>query len=96
MTEQPPEVDSTGAAARQVDPAAQGGVAHAGSAQNHDQGPGAAAGSTRRRVRRRAERAGTNPAADDAPDVLAPREEPKPGETQHDRWLREQRPPHWE
>ena len=50
----------------------------------------------RRRVRRRAERPGTNPAADDAPDVLAPREEPKPGETQHDRWLREQRPPHWE
>lgn len=50
----------------------------------------------RRRVRRRAERPGTNPSADDAPDVLAPREEPKPGESQHDRWLREQRPPHWE
>jgi hypothetical protein len=50
----------------------------------------------RRRVRRRASRAGTNPSADDAPDVLAPREEPKPGESQHDRWLREQRPPHWE
>ncbi|MFL6154126.1 MAG: hypothetical protein ACJ72B_17250 [Ornithinibacter sp.] len=49
-----------------------------------------------RRPRRRAERAGTNPSADDAPDVLAPREEPKPGESQHDRWLREQRPPHWE
>jgi len=30
------------------------------------------------------------------PDVVPPREEPKPGETQHDRWLREQRPPHWE
>ena len=50
----------------------------------------------RRRVRRRASREGTNPAADDAPDVLAPREEPAPGESQHDRWLREQRPPHWE
>lgn len=50
----------------------------------------------RRRVRRRAERAGTNPSADDAPDVVAPRAEPKPGESQHDRWLREQRPPHWE
>ena len=51
---------------------------------------------SRRRVRRRAERAGTNPSADDAPDVVPPRAEPKPGETQHDRWLREQRPPHWE
>ena len=50
----------------------------------------------RRRVRRRAERPGTNPSADDAPDVVAPREEGTPGETQHDRWLREQRPPHWE
>ncbi len=50
----------------------------------------------RRRVRRRAERPGTNPSADDAPDVVPPRAEPKPGETQHDRWLREQRPPHWE
>lgn len=50
----------------------------------------------RRRVRRRASREGTNPTADDAPDVLAPREEPAPGESQHDRWLREQRPPHWE
>jgi hypothetical protein len=51
---------------------------------------------SRRRVRRRAERPGTNPSADDAPDVVAPRADPKPGETQHDRWLREQRPPHWE
>jgi hypothetical protein len=51
---------------------------------------------SRRRVRRRAERPGTNPSADDAPDVVPPRSEPKPGETQHDRWLREQRPPHWE
>jgi hypothetical protein len=50
----------------------------------------------RRRTRRRAERAGTNPKADDAPDVVPPRGEPVPGETQHDRWLREQRPPHWE
>jgi hypothetical protein len=50
----------------------------------------------RRRTRRRAERAGTNPRADDAPDVVPPRAEPAPGETQHDRWLREQRPPHWE
>jgi hypothetical protein len=52
--------------------------------------------SRRRRVRRRAERPGTNPSADDAPDVVAPRAEPAPGESQHDRWLREQRPPHWE
>ena len=51
---------------------------------------------SRRRVRRRAERPGTNPSADDAPDVVSPRSEPAPGETQHDRWLREQRPPHWE
>ncbi|HEU5240393.1 MAG TPA: hypothetical protein VFU25_00135 [Ornithinibacter sp.] len=51
---------------------------------------------TRRRRRRRAVRGGTNPAAEDVPDVVAPREEPTPGETQHDRWLREQRPPHWE
>ena len=50
----------------------------------------------RRRVRRRASRAGTNPSADDAPDVLPPREGPAPGESAHDRWLREQRPPHWE
>ncbi len=61
-----------------------------------DPGQGDAAPPTRRRVRRRAERAGTNPSADEAPDVLAPREGPKPGESQHDRWLREQRPPHWE
>ena len=52
--------------------------------------------SPRRRIRRRADRAGTNPAADDAPDVVAARAEPTPGESQHDRWLREQRPPHWE
>ena len=49
----------------------------------------------RRWRRRRAVRGGTNPSAEDVPDV-APREEPTPGETQHDRWLREQRPPHWE
>ena len=34
--------------------------------------------------------------ADEAPDVLGPREAPGPGESEHDRWLREQRPPHWE
>jgi len=51
---------------------------------------------SRRRVRRRADRPGTNPSADDTPDVVPPRGEPKPGESQHDRWLREQRPPHWE
>ncbi len=62
-------------------------------------GPGAQAAQPkppRRRVRRRAERPGTNPSADDVPDVVPPRAEPKKGETQHDRWLREQRPPHWE
>ena len=52
--------------------------------------------SRRRRTRRRASRAGTNPSADEAPDVLPPREGPVPGESEHDRWLREQRPPHWE
>ena len=59
-------------------------------------GSGPAATPPRRRVRRRAERAGTSPSADEAPDVLAPREGPTPGESEHDRWLREQRPPHWE
>jgi hypothetical protein len=58
--------------------------------------PGHAQPTRRRRTRRRAERGGTNPSAEDLPDVVAPREEPKPGESQHDRWLREQRPPHWE
>jgi len=51
---------------------------------------------SRRRVRRRAERAGTNPSASDVPDVVPSRPGPTPGETPHDRWLREQRPPHWE
>ena len=50
----------------------------------------------RRRRPRRAVRGGTNPSAEDLPDVVAPRDEAAPGETQHDRWLREQRPPHWE
>lgn len=50
----------------------------------------------RRRRPRRAVRGGTNPAAEDVPDVVAPRDPAAPGETQHDRWLREQRPPHWE
>ena len=50
----------------------------------------------RRRRRRRAVRGGTNPSAQDVPDVAAPRDAPAPGEAQHDRWLREQRPPHWE
>ena len=45
---------------------------------------------------RRAVRGGTNPSAQDVPDVAAPRDTPAPGETPHDRWLREQRPPHWE
>ncbi len=65
-------------------------------AQRRSEAAGEQPPRARRRVRRRAERPGTNPSADDAPDVLAPREEPKPGESQHDRWLREQRPPHWE
>ena len=50
----------------------------------------------RGRRRRRAVREGTNPSAEDVPDVVAPREAPAPGESDHDRWLREQRPPHWE
>lgn len=50
----------------------------------------------RRRTRRRAEREGTNPSADDLPDVVPPRPAPREGEEPHERWLREQRPPHWE
>ncbi|WP_377644590.1 hypothetical protein [Oryzobacter terrae] len=53
-------------------------------------------GGARRRTRRRAARSGTNPTAEDLPDVVPPREPPPPGEAAHDRWLREQRPPHWE
>ena len=50
----------------------------------------------RRRRPRRAARGATNPAAEDVPDVVPPRDPAAPGETGHDRWLREQRPPHWE
>ena len=53
-------------------------------------------GTGRRKKRRRAVRSGTNPSAEDLPDVVPPREEPAPGESAHERWLREQRPPHWE
>ncbi len=45
---------------------------------------------------RRAHRSGTNPAADDAPDVAPARDAENPAESDHDRWLRAQRPPHWE
>jgi hypothetical protein len=48
------------------------------------------------RRRRRAERSGTNPSAEDLPDVVPPRDESAAGDSPHDRWLREQRPPHWE
>ena len=34
--------------------------------------------------------------ADESPDVTPPREEPATPESERDRWLREQRPPHWE
>ncbi|NHA67630.1 hypothetical protein [Phycicoccus flavus] len=51
--------------------------------------------SSRRRARR-AVRPATNPGTDDAPDLATPREDPGPGHSPHDRWLREQRPPHWE
>jgi hypothetical protein len=73
--------------------------AERGEADQGDARPeqGEPAPSTRRRPRpRRAVRGGTNPSAEDVPDVVAPRQEPSPGETQHDRWLREQRPPHWD
>ena len=50
----------------------------------------------RRRRRRRASRAGTNPVADDSPEVTDPRMDAEGAESPHDRWLREQRPPHWE
>ena len=49
----------------------------------------------RRRRPRRAEAPATNLAAEDGPDVVEPSERDGP-ETPHDRWLREQRPPHWE
>jgi hypothetical protein len=74
-------------------PDADAAEADEGRAEPEQSGP---APPTRQRRRRRAVRAGTNPAAEDVPDVVVPREEPTPGETQHDRWLREQRPPHWE
>lgn len=44
---------------------------------------------------RRAVRPPTNPAADDAPDLAEPSDDGD-AERPHDRWLREQRPPHWE
>jgi hypothetical protein len=50
----------------------------------------------RPRRRRRAERPGTNPSVDDVPDVAPPRDPGTADETEHDRWLRAQRPPHWE
>ncbi len=53
-------------------------------------------GPTRRRRSRRAVRPGTNPSADDVPDLAPERARPGPEETDADRWLREQRPPHWE
>ena len=49
-----------------------------------------------KRRRRRASRTGTNPDADDAPEAATPRPHGHQGEDAHDRWLREQRPPHWE
>ncbi|HMM95003.1 MAG: hypothetical protein IE926_15925 [Micrococcales bacterium] len=54
------------------------------------------AGAPRRRRRRRVDRPPTNPRTDDSPDVGTPRDSPAEGESTHDRWLREQRPPHWE
>ncbi|QIM21757.1 hypothetical protein G7075_12515 [Phycicoccus sp. HDW14] len=50
----------------------------------------------RRRRPRRAVRPSTHPDTDDAPDVAEPRDAPAEGEGPHERWLREQRPPHWE
>ncbi|MBR7744836.1 hypothetical protein KC207_16190 [Phycicoccus sp. BSK3Z-2] len=57
---------------------------------------GTSRGPRRRRGSRRAHRPATNPGADDAPDVREPRDGPSAADTPHDRWLREQRPPHWE
>ncbi len=45
---------------------------------------------------RRAVRQGTKPSADESPDVAAGEPDAAPEEAEHDRWLREQRPPHWE
>ena len=68
-----------------------------GSAGNEAAQPdGGEARQARGRRPRRAVREGTNPSAQDLPDVVPPREEPPPGESAQDRWLREQRPTHWE
>ncbi|WP_392544486.1 hypothetical protein [Oryzobacter telluris] len=45
---------------------------------------------------RRAHRPGTNPGVDDVPDVAPPRDPGTADDSDHDRWLRAQRPPHWE
>lgn len=49
-----------------------------------------------KRSRRRARRSGTNPGADTSPDTPSSRPPAPEGEDARDRWLREQRPPHWE
>ncbi|MGL5928356.1 MAG: hypothetical protein ACRCY8_05430 [Dermatophilaceae bacterium] len=59
--------------------------------------PGRVGGSHRRSVRRqprRAVRPGTSPEADDVPETPA-RQEPEADDARHDRWLHDQRPPHW-
>jgi hypothetical protein len=51
---------------------------------------------SRPRRPRRAVRPGTRRDADESPDVVdGPREEPG-GDGERERWLRDQRPPHWE
>ena len=97
MTEQPEPRDEASAASGGVDePGLTASQAAPQAAQPAEPREPATPTTSRRRVRRRAERAGTNPSAEDAPDVVPPRPGPTPGETEHDRWLREQRPPHWE
>lgn len=50
----------------------------------------------RRRRPRRAVRPATDPQADDSPDLAEVTDAPPVREVARDRWLREQRPPHWE
>lgn len=50
----------------------------------------------RRRRPRRAAAPATNPAAENGADLVDPSDGDDDPDAPHDRWLREQRPPHWE
>lgn len=73
---------------------------HAPAMDAPDAGSHAAAELRRPRGGRRVTVPGTGPASADGPEapVPAPTEEPGPtnaGERERDRWLKEQKPPHW-